>query len=287
MTYEEAVIDATNQLEHISSTARLDAEVLMAYALDIDRTALHVKFNQEIQNDEYNRFCVFLERRKLHEPIAYILARKEFWGLEFIVNHSVLVPRPESELLVEEGLNFLATRDSEELTILDLGTGSGCLAISIAHELKKQERPFSVLAVDTSADALEVAADNVLKHGLGGDVLLLEGSWFSEIDPSDITFDLIVSNPPYVSVCDTNLPEDLNFEPREALFSGVSGTEDIEYIMKEAPRFLKPGGELLIEIGDTQRSHLIEAFATNNKSFSSQDFLQDLAGLDRVMRLQK
>ena len=288
--YEDVLKNATEELNGISTTPRLDAELLLMYVLDLDKTALHARLDQEMSQAEKDRFSVFLERRKASEPIAYIIGKKEFYGLDFNVGRNVLVPRPESELLVEKGLEILSKKDSGKLEILDLGTGSGCLAISIACELQNQERDFEVLAVDSSGEALELAVENALNHGVSADIVFLESSWFSELDPEEDKFDLIISNPPYVSTKETNLPKELSYEPKEALFAGNSGMDDIEHLMRLASSFLKPDGVFLCEIGETQRE-LITKFYNYVNSFidvpyKSLNFYKDLAGKDRIMELR-
>ncbi len=290
MRFDALLQQGVSALEGYSKSPRLDAELLLAHALGIGRTELHARMQQEAASDDIARFRVYLEQRKAHEPIAYILGVKEFWSLEFAVSHSVLVPRPETELLVEKGLAVLKGREGEP-HILDLGTGSGCLAIALAVELKKAERNFSVLAVDTSADALDVAVDNALRHGVLGDILFLESVWFSEIDPEQEQFDLIVSNPPYIPEHGAAIDPELAHEPREALFSGRKGTEAIRQLMFEVSAFLSGSGVFLCEIGAGQAPELLEYFEQIKDKveprLSSISFHKDLAGHDRVMEIRR
>jgi release factor glutamine methyltransferase len=180
------------------------------------------------------RFREFLRRRTGGEPVAYILGRKEFYGLELAVDPAVLVPRPETELLVELALQ------REFSSVVDLGTGSGAIALAV-----KRHRPAArVVAVDVSAAALAVARRNAARHGL--DIDLRQGRWFEPL--AGERFDLVLANPPYVAEGDPHLP-DLGFEPRVALTSGTDGLDAIREIVREAPRHLTPGGWLLLEHG--------------------------------------
>lgn len=287
MRFEELLRIGCAALEQTSESPRLDAEVLLSHAAGVSRSQLLARLNEEAPADDVSRYRVFMERRKACEPVAYLTGMKEFWSLEFAVNRSVLIPRPETELLVEKGLAFLKAQEGE-LSVLDLGTGSGCIAVSLAYELEKASRAFSVLALDTSPDALETAAENAIRHGVGGDVVLLESNWFSELDPARDRFDLIVANPPYIATGDP-VPSDLRYEPQEALFAGPKGTEVIEQLMEQVSAFLNSGGIFLCEIGADQR-HVLEAhFEEVQKRVRPHlggiSFYQDLAGRDRVMQV--
>jgi release factor glutamine methyltransferase len=289
-SYDEILISSAAELVDYSSTPRLDAEILLALALSIDRTTLHANLDRKITSAEYDRFCVFLTRRKAFEPIAYIVGKKEFYGLDFLVNRSVLVPRPESELIIEKSLRFLENYNSDPLTVLDLGTGSGCLAVTLAVELKKRQRRVDILATDLSGDALDIAAENALRHGVTEDIAFLESSWFSALDQNEDLFDLIISNPPYISLKEQNLPRDLRHEPQEALFSGIDGLNDIEELISKASSFLKTGGLFLCEIGESQKREIMELFLQINPQLNTPykaiTFYKDFAGRDRIMALK-
>lgn len=217
------------------------------------------------------RFADFLKRRAAGEPVAYLLGLREFFGRDFRVTPAVLIPRPETELIVELVLGRVAAGAAPKL--LDLGTGSGALAVTLALEVPAAR----VLAVDLSAAAIEVAAQNAA--ALGARVRFVESNWFSAVDETG--FDFIVSNPPYIAAGDPHLAEgDVRFEPPGALASGASGLDDLARITARAPAFLAPGGWLMMEHGYDQaaavRALLIEA------GFEAVASATDLAGIERV-----
>lgn len=217
------------------------------------------------------RFADLLERRAAGEPVAYLLGLREFFGRDFQVTPAVLIPRPETELIVELVLGRVAEGAAPKL--LDLGTGSGALAVTLALELQLAR----VMAVDVSAAALEVAAQNA--ETLGARVRFIESDWFAAVEETG--FDFIVSNPPYIAAGDPHLAEgDVRFEPAGALASGVAGLDDLARITATAPAFLVPGGWLMMEHGYDQaaavRGLLREA------GFDSVTSAQDLAGIERV-----
>jgi release factor glutamine methyltransferase len=242
-----------------------DARLLLAAASGFSQASLVAHPEAELPLDVEEKFRQFLSRRKKGEPAAYILGRKEFYGLELLVNPAVLIPRPETELLVELALQ----RDFS--SVLDLGTGSGAIALAI-----KRHRPQArVVAVEASAAALEVAKRNGVRLGL--DVELRHGRWFEPL--TDQTFDLIVSNPPYVAAGDPHLAA-LGFEPAAALVSGADGLDAIRQIARGARRHLQRGAWLLVEHGQGQdapvRHLLIEG------GLDSVATWPDLAGIPRV-----
>lgn len=251
---------------------RLDAEILLAAALGQPRSYLAAYPERQVLDcDATDRYEACLTRRAQGEPVAYILGEKEFWSLPLLVEPAVLIPRPETELVVERALAHLPT--DSDADVLDVATGSGAIALAIASE-----RPAcKVVATDLSADAVTVAIRNAARLGLER-VQFHAGSWFEPVGHR--VFDLIASNPPYVADGDTRLePSVRRFEPRAALFAGVTGLEALGAIATGAPRHLKPGGWLLLEHGDRQGESVrglllaqgFEAVATH----------PDLAGLDR------
>jgi release factor glutamine methyltransferase len=210
-------------------------------------------------------------------PVAYLLGVREFWSLEFDVSPSVLVPRPETELLVDEGVSLLRDR-THRLEILDLGTGSGALAVAIASELRKQKKNFRVLGIDRSPAALEVAARNVARHQLSDVIELRLGDWLMGLNPRVQRFDLIVANPPYLSRFE-KCPPELYYEPEEALFSEQGGLADVRRLIWESAGFLKSDGVFLCEFGCGKRSAVREILGGLERP-NRWDFLGDLDRID-------
>lgn len=236
-----------------SESARLDAEVLCAYALGITRSALLARLPDTLTSEVVTRFDELVARREKGEPVAYILGTKEFWGLDFEVCPDVLIPRPESELLVEEALVFCAGLTAPKC--VDLGTGSGCLAITVVHELLKQGKKPHCVAVDVSEAAMIVAQRNAATHGVTEVITFIKSDWFSATNEFSPPYDLIIANPPYVD-CAENSPRELAYEPSGALFSEESGLYDSKIVIEQSVAMLKPGGRLLVEVGGHKRAAL-------------------------------
>ncbi len=258
-------------------TPRLDAELLLAHTLGQDRSWLYLYPRRPLLNQEADRFQELLERRERREPVAYITGRKEFFGLEFLVNQTVLIPRPETELLVETALDL--ARGRSPLTIADVGAGSGCIAITLALKLAAG----FFYALDISAPALAVARQNAARHGIDGRVIFLQGDL---LQPLAGPLDLIVSNPPYVSRADLNggalPPEVAGYEPRLALDGGQAGLELVRRLLAQAETRLSPGGSLLVEIGSDQ-GPAVSALAAAHFRHAAIEVKKDLAGLDRLL----
>ncbi|HEX4986678.1 MAG TPA: peptide chain release factor N(5)-glutamine methyltransferase [Burkholderiales bacterium] len=251
--------------------ARREAQLLLAHALGVSRSWLIAHDDAPVDAAAAGEYRDLLSRRKAGEPVAYLLGRREFHGLEFRVGPDVLIPRPDTETLVDAALGLAAAHGCR--SILDLGTGSGCVAVSLAHELPGAH----VCAVDASGAALRVARGNAAAHGV--DVEFLEGSWFGPVVGR--RFDMIVSNPPYVASGDPHLLEgDLRFEPAAALVGGRDGLEAIRALVADAPAHLRAGGWLLLEHGYDQAGACRDLLAATG--FGSLLALRDLAGLPRV-----
>lgn len=251
--------------------ARLEARVLGAHAWNVTPTWLIAHDRDPLTSQQHAVFEFLLNKRLQGEPIAYITGWREFYGRPFRVTPDVLIPRPETELLVD--LVLAKTPPDQTVEILELGTGSGCIAISLALA-----RPQALItAVDNNAAALAVAQRNATE--LGATVDFLKSDWFSALP--ERKFDLIVGNPPYVAMGDTHLLEgDVRFEPVGALSSGVNGMNDLHYIISHAPPFLKSRGSLLLEHGYGQGEAtriLLQA-----AGYTSIETWQDLSKLDRV-----
>jgi release factor glutamine methyltransferase len=251
--------------------ARADADLLLAHAIGRPRAWLLAHDDAAVDAAGRARFDAALARRRAGEPVAMIVGRQGFWTFELAVGPDTLVPRPDTELLVERALDFLPR--GRPADVLDLGTGSGAIALAIASE-----RPEArVVAVDRSRGALAVAARNALDLGLQDRVRLLEGDWFRGLHGD--RFDLVVSNPPYLAEDDPHLPA-LAHEPRGALVSGADGLDAIRHIVATAPSVLRPGGALLFEHGMTQGEAargLLRA-----AGFDGVETWRDLGGRDRV-----
>lgn len=227
---------------------RANAEVLLAHTLRLERIQLYLRHDQPLSPVELARYRELVQRRAAREPTQYITGKQEFWSLELEVTPAVLIPRPETEVLVETALEVLG---SEPARILDLGTGSGAIAIAIAHECPNVQ----VVATDCSAGALAVAARNVRKHKLEDRIALAAMAFFDAFTPRLPPFDLIVSNPPYIGENEFPdlAPEVSRFEPSTALLGGgAEGLDTIRRILTNIPDYLKPGGTLLFEIGQGQ-----------------------------------
>ena len=243
-TIEEALAQAHDRLAG-SESPELDAQLLLCEVLGKGRSYLYTWPERVLTSDEETAFNKLLARRREGVPVAHILGERDFWSLSLKVTPDTLIPRPDTELLVELALELLPSERA--LTVIDLGTGTGAIALAIAHERPKAR----VTAVERSAAALAVAEENRERLGLAN-VELLEGSWFEPL-PLEARFDLIVSNPPYVAKDDPHLSRgDVRFEPLTALTAGPDGLDDIRHIAAAARDHLKPGGWLLLEHGYDQ-----------------------------------
>lgn len=250
----ERLAHARAQLESAglsSADAALDAEVLARHLLNWDRGTLLVHGRDPEPVDFVESFSTLIARRIAREPVAQIIGHREFWGLEFEVTRDVLVPRPETEIIVEEALAIAKSHDCR--TVADVGTGSGCLAVAIATELPG----VHLTAIDVSRDALAVARRNALRHAVADRVAFLEGS---VLRPLDGRVDLIVSNPPYVpDSAASALPVDvIQYEPHAALFGGTDGFDVMRELLAEGHSHLAAGGHLVIEFGFGQRDQMIQ-----------------------------
>jgi len=248
-----------------------EGPILVTGALGLDRTVLYAHPERPVTVDRAAAVIALIERRAAGEPVAYLLGRREFYGLDFAVGPGVLIPRPETELLVELSLERLAGVRAP--LVADLGTGSGAIAVSVAHA-----RPdASVAAVDCSADALAVAAGNAAR--LGAAVEFVRGEWLTPLAPR--RFDVIVSNPPYVAERDPHLSTgDPRFEPRGALAAGLDGLDALRRIIAEAPAYLRPGGWLVLEHGAEQQPALLKQLT--DAGLVEVSGHRDLAGLPRA-----
>ena len=244
-----------------------EARLLLRQVLGVSHAALEAHPEGKVSLQETAAFRALVARRAAGEPVAYLTGHREFYGMDFHVTPAVLIPREETELLVEIAVEKPARR------ILDLGTGSGCLAIAVARELPQAQ----VTAVDVSAAALDVARENAARHGVA--VRFLQGDWFAPLGGE--RFDLILANPPYVAEADPHLAQgDVRFEPRGALAAGLQGLDDIRRIAAAAPNHLLPGGRLWFEHGYDQAPAVAALLA--QEGFVAIEQRRDLAGILRM-----
>jgi release factor glutamine methyltransferase len=270
LNIHDALEDATRRLEALSDSARLDAELLLARAIDMPRSYLFAHPEEPLDELTVGRFREALDRRLAGEPMAYITGIREFWSLEFMVTPATLVPRPETELLVDLALREIPRR--ADCHILDLGTGSGAIAIAIASE-----RPLAtVTATDVSPEALEVARQNARQLDVPN-IEFLEGDWTEPLHGR--TFNVVVSNPPYIRTGDDAL-DALHCEPRPALCAGNDGLDAIRILARDCGTLVEPGGVLLLEHGAEQRDSVAALLLEHG--WSGVECRTDYAGLPRV-----
>ncbi|MDS4032318.1 MAG: peptide chain release factor N(5)-glutamine methyltransferase [Candidatus Contendobacter sp.] len=268
----ELLAHATRRLIEISASPRLDAEILLAAALEQPRGYLHAWPERTPTLEQAARFAAWLDRRRAGEPVAYILGRREFWSLDLEVTPDTLIPRPETELLVELALARLPK--DRPVTVADLGTGSGAIALALAVE-----QPMArIVAIDRSPAALVVARRNAQRLEIRN-VEFREGDWCAPLDNE--RFDLIVANPPYVAAADPRWRQgELRFEPPAALVAGDDGLSALRAIVAQAPNHLKPGGWVLLEHGYDQ-GEAVPALL-RERGFDAVSDHRDAAGLSRT-----
>lgn len=270
-------------LEGKSNTPRLDAEILLCYVLEWTPTQLITRDKEEVLPELESKFRELIKCRVEQVPIAYLVGEKEFYGLDFFVNESVLIPRPETELLVETALGLIPTKN-KAVRIVDVGTGSGCIAVTLGNELRQRSVDAEIYALDICTAALEVARKNIDRHDLASKIKALESDWFSALTRGKDTFDLIVSNPPYVAEGSAEVNDSAKFEPALALYSGEEGLDAVCTLIRDSQRFLVSGGHYIFEIGYDQREAILDYCAKDRSlKMKFELCLKDLAGLDRIM----
>jgi release factor glutamine methyltransferase len=269
----EAITLGAKELEGVCENPRLESELLLSHALGVDRVWLAIRRDETLKEEELDRFFKYIEKRKARIPYQYIVKKQYFMGLEFYVDERVLIPRPETEILVEEVLKRIKKGD----VVLDIGTGSGAIAVSIAKLFPE----CKVYALDISEEALEVAMYNARNLGVIDNILFLKSDVFSNV-PYGLKFDLIISNPPYIKKGEIEfLQEEVKKEPILALDGGEDGLFFFRKIAYSARPFLKKGSKIFFEIGYGQKDEVKGILIENG--FKNIQVVKDLAGIDRVV----
>ena len=277
---------ATTYLKsHGIDSPRATGEILLADALQLDRIDLYLKFDQPLETDELQTFKTLIKRRVRREPVAYILGKKEFWSMDLEVNENVLIPRPETECLVEAALDILALMTLKSARrILDLGTGSGAIAVALASQA-----PHHIyFASDRFHPAIELARRNAGRHGVYRKIHFLVGDWLSPFKWTGPGFDIILSNPPYIpsGVIGELQPEILRYEPIAALNGNEDGLACYRQIIESAHDYLNPQGVLLLEIGHDQRK-AVRQIASRVNRYDDFNCSRDYSGHERVVSMRK
>lgn len=263
---------ATHQLAQTSDSAQLDAEVLLGHVLAKPRTFLRAWPESQLVEDQETHYLEMVAKRAKGSPIAYLTQKKEFWSRDFLVTTDVLIPRPDTELLVE--LSLLSLNHQERAKVIDLGTGTGIIAITLAAECPQIE----VTAVDACNKALTVARQNADRYHLNN-IKFAQSNWFDQFQQSQ--FDLIISNPPYISADDPHLSQgDVRFEPNSALIAKDKGLADLQTIIAQAKNHLNSHGKVFLEHGYNQENQVKNLF--NSFGYQNITTYNDLAGNPRV-----
>jgi release factor glutamine methyltransferase len=255
-------------------TAELDSEILMSKAINKEKKFLILNFNNEIPKENLNIFNDLVNQRSKGKPIAYLLKKKEFWKNEFVVDRNVLIPRPDTEILVEQSLEL--TKNKNKLNLLDVGVGSGCILLSILNEKKN----FYGTGIDICGKSLSICRVNSHKLGLKKRVRLFK----SNIDNFQYgKYDLIISNPPYIKKFDLKCLEKdvIGFEPKQALDGGIEGLSEIRKVISKSSELIKKNGFLILEIGFDQKNRVKQIL--QNKGFYIKKIVKDLSGHDRCI----
>lgn len=277
MLIKDALVFATKELKNFPSK-QLEARIILTYTLSITQEALVINYDKKITEDEKSRFFEYIRRRKLFEPIAYILKQKEFYGINFYVDKNVLIPRADTETLVDKMLlEYNKYFFDRGIKILDLGTGSGAIATSLASCI-----PLSkIIATDICPKSLKIATNNAQLNKVSAQIKFIESDWYLKL--KDKKFNFIVSNPPYISSADKKYmsQETVLYEPQKALFAKGNGLIHYNKIISDARFFLKARGKIFIEIGFNQSKDVSKIF--KKYEFNEIIIFKDLSGHDRVI----
>jgi len=284
LTLGEALATARTRLERVGiqpAEARLDVDFYARTILGWDRARFLTSQTQPVPDALEPRFSEWIERREHHEPSAYIVGEREFWGLTLRVTPAVLIPRPETEFIVEEALRLVrAEPPAASLRMADIGTGSGCIAVALAHELPQAR----LVATDVSADALVIASENASRHGVANRIDIVQTSY---LDGVDGVFDVIAANPPYVREGDKPaLARDVRHEPDVALFGGPTGLRHIDAVLDSAVEKMRPGGWFVMEFGFGQEDQVRE-LVDARPELRLDHVRADLQGLPRTAIMQR
>lgn len=285
MTILETLNWVTDYLkEHQIENPRLNAELLLARSMHLSREELYIRLHDQVMEEEIKTLEGLIRRRASGEPLQYILGHQEFWSIDLKVDPRVLIPRPETEHLVEEALSILVKISSKKIpSVLELGTGSGAIAISLAKEVKN----IFFVATDLSVDALMVAKENAKQAGVSDKIGFVKGDLFNPFHPGE-TFDLILSNPPYLSDSEINYlaREIKDHEPLIALDGGKDGLKFYRKLISQVRSYLKKEGWFLLEVGNNQGSSVSELIETEG-GFQRPERVKDLSGIERVVKAQR
>ena len=276
MTIKEIIIRYSKELEEISPTPRLDVETLLQKALGVDRLYILLNLDKDLSEDEEKTFNKFIEERLNNRPIAYIVGNREFMGLDFYVQEGVLIPRPDTEVLVEEVIEI--AKDKGQIEILDIGTGSGAITVSLAKYLENAK----LTSVDISEIALEIGKKNAISNNVEDRINFVKSDLFSSLNKNQ-KFDIIVSNPPYIKreVIDTLDKQVKDFEPYNALEGGIDGLDFYRAITTQAKDYLKEGGVLAYEVGHDQSEDVSKLMEMDG--YTNIYTRKDLQQIDRVV----
>ena len=269
---------------HRIDSPRSTAEILLAYTLNIERIDLYLQFDKPLDKAELSLFKSLIKRRRNREPVAYITGHKEFWSIDLSITKDSLIPRPETECLVETALSLLQEDLSGAARVLELGTGSGAIIIALASEEPKN----IFFASDNSINAVMLAGENALRHGFGAAIHFFSGDWFGPLKNDLLKFDIIISNPPYIksAVIPSLEPEIWKYEPLNALDGGKDGLAVLRLILTSAHNYLKEEGSLLLEIGHDQKDDL-KAIIEECGAYDNIVFIKDYSGFYRIASMKK
>lgn len=273
---QSLLAESNRQLQASSDSAQLDIEILLCHVLNKDRSHLRAWPEKQVSDDQLKQFNTLFKQRLQGMPIAYLTGKREFWSRDFITTPAVLIPRPETETLIELCLELIPNQSTT--STLDLGTGSGIIAITLAAELKSVQ----VTAVDQSKEALIIAQKNATLNNTKG-IQFIQSDWFTQVPPQQ--FDFILSNPPYIDPADHHLQQgDVRFEPSSALIAQKNGLQDIIDIAQHSTKFLKQNGYLILEHGYDQQQSVHDILKSQH--YTNIHCITDLAGQDRVSYAQ-
>lgn len=285
VTVAELYSEGVELVDNSSPTPHLDIEVLLSSELGVSKSAIYARSDDEVGVKEAASFRNKVMQRSQGVPVAYLTGYKEFWKDPFYVNEAVLIPRPDTEVLIRAALREVPRlfQPAENLHLLDLGTGSGCIAITLFKEFQSMGYHVAVDAIDTSNAALKVCEENCVSHGVLNGVKLLRSDWFSDI-PEGMLYSVIVANPPYVEEGSREMSAGTAFEPPQALYSGPDGLTDIRRIFEGLSQYLSPNGLFLCEIGAHQKEGVTAIFEIRPELRQyALSFDHDLAGVSRVV----